>query len=355
MIRLSLLLILLTVGCDDGSEDPGRPDVAVENDGGDGATDSNVAPGDATPGDATPDGEPTQDAALEDPDEGPDPDAVPMTDAGPDAAPDGEADVDPDAEANVAVDAEADADPNPPVGADLEGTFTLTERHREGDDPLLDLLEVGGQFFEFARHPVPAEPGEMAGDCVEVVAANAGDPGEFRSVSPGDIRVAVVDEDGENEFVVAFDPVSRAFALDPIAAGLFDLWNAGDGVEVSAPGTVDFGGFQIDLPAPDDVADVAPDALVRADGAMVIWQAGNGDLVEVELRVSGAPSRVRCSSDDDGAVMVPAAAIAWLPEDADEATLRLTRVSSATALSEAPVGEVTVILERVHLRTVELD
>ncbi len=233
---------------------------------------------------------------------------------------------------------------------DLQGRLTLTEKHRGGDDPFIIEIEIAGEFVEFASPASPPAPGRMAGDCEEVVVANAGDPGDFRALSVGEITVSGA-SGALMDISIPFDGVARAYSIDVLSAGIFDLWEVGDALTISAPGTGDFGAFEIGADAPTDFVDVAPnaDAGFSRQGTMVTWVPGNGGAVIVEVAVSGSPSRIRCPTGDVGGVMVPGEAFGWLPADAENATLIVTRIVSTAIASGPPSGRVEVGLHRVHV------
>ncbi|MCA9545498.1 MAG: hypothetical protein KC613_13935, partial [Myxococcales bacterium] len=170
----------------------------------------------------------------------------------------------------------------------------------------------------------------------------AGDAGLGRNLNAGTISVA-----GAEMFDLVYDMQAMAYSLD--LDNVFDVWGSGEAIAVSGSGSADFAAFRAMLSGPEDLSVQAPtpDAPLSRGGSTIRWTPGNGDMVVAELRRAGVATVVRCMSDDDGSVDVPAAALGWLPGDVNSVTLDLRRIISTEVMTANPAGTVMVTLERI--------
>ena len=153
---------------------------------------------------------------------------------------------------------------------------------------------------------------------------------------------------GVGEQVLSYDDIGEGYSIS--ADLVFDLWAPGAEVTVSAPGSADIGGFEMSAVGPDDFADVSPNQEIPLDraGTTISWTPGNGTQIVAYLRNSGGNQVIRCTSPDDGSVEVPAEAFGWIPANVNQLTLDLRRASRARVGTPEPVGDVYLVLERIH-------
>lgn len=231
-----------------------------------------------------------------------------------------------------------------PPGPGLRGGIFMTEITRAGG--AFATLEAGAEFARFARAAVEAPAEAVAGDCNRRASA-PGDPGEFNTVSVGDITVS---GGPEADVTMAYLAGAGAYvfdAFDPNAP--LDFWLGGESITLAAAGSADFGAFSAEVAAPTAAADVSPNAQTpfsRA-GTTVTWTPGTASSVIVRLRAGDVT--IECLADDGGAVDVPAAAMGWLPAEAATVTFSVHRFGQMTIQSAPPVGEVKLTLEAAWL------
>lgn len=189
-----------------------------------------------------------------------------------------------------------------------------------------------------------AEPAEVAGDCALFYTDQPGTDGEGPRFSVGDLSV----DGGVGEQVLPYDNIGEGYSVD--ANLVFDLWEPGNAVTVAAPGGDLMGGFELSATGPDDFAQVEPNGQtgIERAGTTVRWDPGNGDEIIAFFLNSGGTEIIRCTSDDDGSVEVPAAAFGWLPAGVNRLVFTLHRVTRARVMSAAPEGDVLLELSRIH-------
>ncbi|MGK0362668.1 MAG: hypothetical protein ACI9U2_004989, partial [Bradymonadia bacterium] len=235
---------------------------------------------------------------------------------------------------------------------DIQGDIYFAERLAAGDQPFLASAEGSAVFSTYQELPMDAMPSEQAGDCGLFLLDNPDDPGVGRRFSAGDLLLS----GGVGDQTLSYDGIGEGYSVN--AGMVFDLWSPGAEVTVSAPGSDDVGGFDMSTPGPDEFAEVSPNQeipLSRA-GTTISWAPGNGTQVVAYLRNSGGNQVIRCTSPDDGSVEVPAAAFGWLPAEAARLTLDLRRASRARVATPEPVGDIYLVLERIHTdRNLDLD
>ncbi|MCB9543102.1 MAG: hypothetical protein H6703_11720, partial [Myxococcales bacterium] len=203
-----------------------------------------------------------------------------------------------------------------------------------------------GVFTRFVRLPAAPEPPAVAGDCYEVRLDDPADPGQGRRVSVGNISV----QGGVQDFAMPYNDVAQGYAVD--LDNVFDIWAPGGSLSISARGTDDFGGFATMVAGPADIVGVSPstaeEGALGRGGSTVSWTAGGGDAIEIRVRAGGVNSVIECVTLDDGEMLIPAAAFGWLPAQVAMATLEIRRVNMVEVETAAPVGTVTVALERIY-------
>ncbi|MCB9546976.1 MAG: hypothetical protein H6706_14140 [Myxococcales bacterium] len=227
----------------------------------------------------------------------------------------------------------------------LRGSVRLAERLSAGDDPLFATVEGAATFTRYARVPNPPVPLGVADACTLSSLADPGDAGDGVRIAVGDVTI----EGGAIDVSLAYDDLGEGYSVN--ADAVFDLWAPGQMLAISAPGSVDMGAFAANVGAPDDVSGVAPTAAAGFEraGSVVTWDPGNGDEVRVVLRNPDGPEVITCVSEDDGQIVVPADAFAWLADEADTLVFELRRVKIARVESAEPVGDVEVELQRIHV------
>jgi len=152
-----------------------------------------------------------------------------------------------------------------------------------------------------------------------------------------------------------YNAISEAYSLNQME--VLDIWNGSELLTITAPGGAVMGAFSMEVEAPLDLDGIQPDGengnFSRA-GTTVEWVAGNGSQIVVELRKATVNERVRCISDDNGSLEIPAEAFAWLPVGLEEISMDIRRLNLGMVESEAPVGNVEATFQTIRSLNIPL-
>jgi hypothetical protein len=194
---------------------------------------------------------------------------------------------------------------------------------------VVSVIQLQGTSYaeadaSFGNQPAPSTTLGTIGACTTVeMATDSSTPG----FSAGVVMVTT-----DQATVTLIPSGSQPTYAAPLPRPPF---SPGATVSASATGSSDVPAFALQASAPSDIEGyVAPSSISRSAGYTATWTAGNGQDVELTIRVSqgGTDDVLRCDIPDTGSYAVPASALGYLGTGSGSmrATMQLRRSGTAT-------------------------
>jgi hypothetical protein len=201
-------------------------------------------------------------------------------------------------------------------------------------------------FARLADDAEPVEPEWSNEQCAAYVGQDLElDLGALPSLDAGPIQVS----GAKLDVSLTRDPFDKTYSSG-VHADNTDLFAPGRTIRVEAAGGDDIAAYSLEAPTPSSVRVTNPrnnGSVSRASDLTVTWEPSDGGAITVLLiaAVSGDQGLTEVTSitcgtqDEDGQLLIPAAALAALPVAAENAVFSITRArADGDVVCDAAVG-----------------